>query len=425
MLTIIKKLTVVALILAFAAPAAARVTPAHKYKQGEFTGDHTQLNPSIDEPNFDCSGSGWYEDDDKPAEANCTKKSLGSKTCWACECNTTKFPYADCPADAFTPGKSCSANGKTYYETCSCKSPYKASTDFSGLNNFNTGTAKTAKGISGNTLLTCYRPDNFACKSGSPIKPSDIVSGSLKGSAASAKFKAKNDSPFLEYDAIAALNNLSASDNLFCTTGVTLQAPLYASRPAGSNECASFQSGKSSLYYPYKTYGYFDGNCSSSGKCVSQNAGSDCVIYGGTAVSTYNAASKTGGSVTCKYTQGCETKVTTANGSTFLCVPGTVNPSGSYYSYTTITSGDASCKKVTGCAAGYTQKHLGAVNSTDYSKDGTNTYEVQKLTSGSGMIVCVKASGCAAPLYSQQACYMADGKNYGPPSYWTAANLGL
>ncbi|MBS4773623.1 MAG: hypothetical protein KHX55_05050, partial [Proteobacteria bacterium] len=35
------------------------------------------------------------------------------------------------------------------------------------------------------------------------------------------------------------------------------------------------------------------------------------------------------------------------------------------------------------------------------------------------------SNGCQVGKYSMTACYISGGVNYGPPSMWTAANMGL
>ena len=147
-------------------------------------------------------------------------------------------------------------------------------------------------------------------------------------------------------------------------------------------------------------------------------------MYSGDTVDTYNTSTKAKGSVTCKFVSGCKTGFVD---NSYVCGPSSLNTA-TYFQTETSNVGTTSCKKITGCISPYQKAFLGlksAAGSSDYASENGVSYDVHRLESGDAYVICRQAQGCVPPKYSQEACYYADGTNYGPPSYWTPANLGL
>ena len=418
--------------------APAKVHPVLKYQEeyqeGNFekckdpnTGviyNCKEKNPSKQDPDVPCKAYNWY--DTQQQNAICTSKTLGTKTCYECSCNLQvyQFTEAQCGSTGFQiPSEAgCKLGDQPMrYKTCPCSGTFLPSSSFAAsvTSNFSYNGKKAEIIGANNTKLICYDYTQFTCKSGSLLYKNQV--GSVSGSVTAAKFTANDDNPFLTYTGKAILNELNDSKNMFCTTSVTVSSPLYTStaRPTGTNDCAEYKSG-SAKYSPHTAYGYFNGNCTEGGKCVNSSSTSDCVILAGDSVNTYVEAGKKKGSVTCKYTQGCEEKVMGAGGKTFLCAQNTLNPNGSYFAYTSVTLGSITCKKINGCASPYQQKYLANGTPGDYSKDANYTYDVQKVTSGTGNLVCANPNGCRMDLGSYDyACPTGCWQGY--LSYWAKA----
>ena len=124
------------------------------------------------------------------------------------------------------------------------------------------------------------------------------------------------------------------------------------------------------------------------------------------------------------------------------CVPCTdkitSKPANSNYTYSTCVDGEGSHQIQTGwaCISGYHTKDSGCEK--DCNATNCSGYA---LTSCPANAVCdkctrtalncstdgtyYKITGCQNGMYLLEGCYKNDGKNYGPVSYWTKANLGL
>lgn len=410
MLVNLKKIVPLAVICLFPLALSAKVTPVTEY-------NGKGIKSSSDELTVNCAMYGYYES--PQYNADCTQKKLidGTK-CWYCVCNTSTYQFtaSQCNSTGFIPGGArCTVGDTNLYSQCDCNPAGNYLSSSLYVSNVTSaftysGTTATVKGSAGKTL-TCYQYDRFTCKSGSKLSTSQ-VSG-ISGSASAVKFTAKDDSPYLTYTAKSTLSSVSDSKTTFCTSAVSPSSPLTSSVPTG-NDCAEYSSANAK-YYNNQLYYFFNGNCSNSGKCTNTNVGTDCAIFGGNAVATYNSSSKTSGSVTCKYTTGCDVNVlTNSSGTKYMCagVASSTPVNGSYFAYTDMSAGSVSCRKITACTSPYTLAQMSygqTLTSTDtYKTDSSThyTYDVQALyvknpsaTSSSvpsyyAQVLCRTPNGC-------------------------------
>lgn len=422
MLTKIKNFMYVAAALLWALPALARVTPINEYSGSD-------MKVSSSEETYTCASyPNYYET--KQYNARCTQRTLtnGKTKCWECYCDksTYQFTASQCNSEGFVPDDSarCTVGDVSTYSNCNCNSTknYLSSTLY--VDNVSSaftygGTNASISGSSGKNL-TCYQYDKFTCKTGSLLKP-DMLS-SISGSATSTKLITKNnyDSPYLTYTAKSTLKSISDSKTSFCTTAVTPNAPLSKSVPTG-NDCAEYSTATAN-YFNNQAYYYFNGNCSTNGKCLGSGNAFDCVVASSPSVSTYNPDSKTAGSVSCRFTSGCSIgMITKDDGTKYVCAGDnntTINGTDStqinsnYFNLTNIVAGNVTCRKVDGCANEYELHTMKQVNtaleaqiirddiSLNATEDEMYLYDAQTL----GIVqddpelysftVCRKPSGC-------------------------------
>lgn len=404
MLIHFKKIIPLALICLLPFAANAKVTPISEYSG-------SGMKSSAEEQTVNCTMYGYYET--PQYNADCTQKKLidGTK-CFACTCNksTYQFTQSQCNSEGFVPGSGrCTVGTVNLYSSCDCNSSKNYLLSSLYVSNVTSaftygGTNASISGSSGKKI-TCYQYDKFTCKSGTKLVPSQ-VSG-ISGSASAVKFKAKDDSPYLTYTAKSTLVSVSDSKTIYCTSAVSPTSPLVSSTPTG-NDCAEYSS-LNAKYYNNQLFYYFNGNCSNSGKCTNTSVGTDCAVFGGNSVTTYNSSTKTAGSVTCKYTTGCLSNyVTKADGSRFLCAgPSTTAVSSTYFTYTDMSAGNVNCRKVTGCASGYTLYAManGTVSAkntavSNASNDSSiylydvGTISVSPDSSTAAYTICRTPSGC-------------------------------
>ncbi len=95
--------------------------------------------------------------------------SCGGK--YMCYCDRALYPYENCPSPQVTSGGSCTEEGKTYYEQCTCPSNYNQKCD--GLNQQGSGTGCTYNGTTKYTSCQCKSGYNMTCSELGPVTPSD------------------------------------------------------------------------------------------------------------------------------------------------------------------------------------------------------------------------------------------------------------
>lgn len=404
MFTIFKKTAVIALMMFFAIPAEARVTPAHKYppkdygSSSKFYDSHTQGGVHNEkEGGSICADKNLYSA--KQSNAICSGEVYGDETCYRCECAADyKYERSVCNVAGLKPsGDSCQLGSTFKYKACECDTAggYLSSDQFDAnlADNFNTANAVIGGGVE------CYKLNALECKEGSMLHKKEV--NTVTGTTEKALFTAKDDSRFLTYVAVAALKDLNNSQNIFCTRDVVINEPLRKGylRPTtgGADECINMKGGDGELktrFYPNAVYSYFTG-CSTEGDCIGSASAIDCIATKSSKINVYNEAtqsSKEG--VTCRKAQECDKGYFLVNGKKFLCGDSST-PNTSYFTSEPVSQGRQQCRKVTGCASDYQLKYL-ANSGTPWKAedDNTYTYDVQSLESGTGKLICAMPTGC-------------------------------
>ena len=143
--------------------------------------------------------------------------------------------------------------------------------------------------------------------------------------------------------------------------------------------------------------------CKASG-CGNFSTNPNC----GTDETSYDAGIKSGGKICygCKSTYQC---------SVYYSDKSECTPSGIGWSLVDDGTTDKDGKKCQKCSCSATDHTLTA------KPDATTTNFTTGCNSKYKFISCKTDAG----YYSQEACYETGGVNYGPLSYWTAANMGL
>ena len=472
MLTAIKKLTVIALVLAFAMPAMAKVTPAHKYQQGKFTGDHKQDNPSNAVTGVPCSSYGWYTE----AEAlkifansftitaltnngSCSKQTLSDRTCYSCSCPAS-YQYVCSPSGRpgykrgikpangansctlFSAGKSGDYNKtQPYYTGCDCNASegYIPNEQFnpSVLGLFSGGSMTTAEGSKGGAAITCYDVNSFSTcitnsggLNGQTVLAENVTSVTGSVSSASLTF---NTEKGVTYTAKPLLNTANKTmawggvtfNNKYCTTNATISSPLMTSAP--NEECATFSSKKANHYD--KTYYYYTG-CVNDGFC--QTSSNDCVLASTTNITIYTPGNTSTSSLTCAKTTGCKNGlVETSGGAQIFCkeVPSTNYTAAGFNFLTTqanTTAGTKFCARVSCNTANKWEQYpkniaqySGSVDYTTYNESSAThyRYDAQKQTAGSNTLVCRQPNGCLTESdWYNFACAKSTGSDVTTPA---------